>query len=88
MIQDFFLLESDSLVNLLFGLSHLRAGKAQECDGWDSFQSGVWELKQDPICLRNKDLWHYLCGTSEPGAAHTDRTIKSHAHVLYIHDPI
>ena len=45
-------------------LSHPRAGKGTECGGWDSFQSALQEHKQDLICLRNKDLWHYLCSMS------------------------
>lgn len=53
MIQDSFPLGRDSLLNLLSGLDNPGEGKAQECDDWDSFQSGEWELEQNSVYLRN-----------------------------------
>lgn len=62
--QDSFLLESDSVVKLLFGLCQPRKGSLK------SVMSGVpskllcLELTPDFIYLRSKDLWPCWCGTS------------------------
>ena len=52
-IQDSFLLGRDGLVNVLSGLDDPGGRGKLQCDDWDSFQSGEWELEQDSIYFRN-----------------------------------